>query len=85
MVFSYDVTLEDLEKGSAGPLKPLLDAIEREWVGKDRFRASTVRCGTLYVYPTGNEGNGKVVLNLRFPLTVGPTGRFVKSPMDEGV
>lgn len=70
--FDHDVSLADLALGCAGPLKQVINAIYREWIGVERSRISDTRCGTMVVEPTGNEGNARIVINLRFPLPLEP-------------
>ncbi len=66
-----DVTYKDLKDPENGPLLPLLNEIRKCWCtddGKyDSHRAERIRCGTIYISNDAG-GNGKLVLELRFPL-----------------
>ena len=67
MAKDIDVTLDDLTWAARGTLRSVMEQINQKWVTRNKPNRRFTRCGTATV-SNDNEGNGRIVIDLRFPL-----------------
>lgn len=63
-----DINLADLVWGARGRLRSVLEQINDKWIGKAKPERAHLRCGSVTVTNDTESGNGRVVIDLRFPL-----------------